>query len=316
MRNSTDTLYWMGAWLPAAFGPFALLAALMAPSAATAQSLPSTDLERVLRDLPRAGMVCPRDEAVGTPAAPEVRRAAGAVDQSCAVEVPIVASWLQRAETMLVDLRPASDNAIYRVVGSVNLSPSEVAGRSYLKSKPLVLLGSGKDDAALLGRCAALKGEGFAKVHVVRGGMMGWIGADLPVEGRRPSLSDLGRLSAEEVWATAQVPEVLTLVEGGAQALLERLPPARRIPDLSIPSVVRAVDARAKDGTALPVLAVLLVGAKPWSGADIDAMRRRLSPVPVLVNAIGKDEMLKRWGQMEAVWAAHAKGPKRPACRG
>lgn len=109
------------------------------------------------------------------------RLAGGAVPQVGAFEA---VNLINRRDATVIDTRDKADFAAGHVPNSRHIPLAELAGRlaeiEKLKTRP-VLLNCGAGVAA--GKaCAALNAAGFKEVFVLRGGMVGWAEASLPVE--------------------------------------------------------------------------------------------------------------------------------------
>ena len=101
---------------------------------------------------------------------------------------------------LLVDVRPDEDAARAWLPGSVQEPGfAHLASRPMFRDQPLLLFGSGKDDARLQSACAALAEGREAPVWLVRGGLRGLLAAGHAAEGDRFALDALGVLAPEEL---------------------------------------------------------------------------------------------------------------------
>lgn len=83
----------------------------------------------------------------------------------------------------VLDLRPASEFAAGHVSAAVNLAadalPDWVAKQRKAKQRPVLLVVAPRQ--SVLGVARQLRAQGFAQVHVLKGGMRGWAEAQLPL---------------------------------------------------------------------------------------------------------------------------------------
>ncbi len=150
--------------------------------------------------------------------APGQRVAARArADAACAIDVKRLAQLMAKAETVIVDVRAASPQQRSRIPNAISLQPSDVRLQPGLRKTPLVLVGDGKDDASLIEQCLFLKGNGFADVSVLQGGVVSWAGAGRPLIADGITPSDLQRLSQAELLKAALTGDKLILVAPGAK---------------------------------------------------------------------------------------------------
>ena len=108
----------------------------------------------------------------------EVRSAAS--DGECWLDLAAAQAW-GGGEPTWVDVRPASEMRGVRIAGALQIPLSDVAGKSFLKSAPVVLIGSGFDDADLARACGELKRTGFTQTRLLRGGVRTWNAAGQPL---------------------------------------------------------------------------------------------------------------------------------------
>jgi len=101
----------------------------------------------------------------------------GAVDASGAVEL------INREDALVIDVRPTADFDQGHIVGARNMPMNNFKNQ-------LGQLDKHKDRTVVVGcrsgnqsqmACKILRGAGFSKVYNLRGGMMGWQSANLPM---------------------------------------------------------------------------------------------------------------------------------------
>ena len=146
-----------------------------------------------------------------------------------------------------VDVRGAADARAARIPGALAIPLAELRTKTFLQSTPLVLIGSGRDDADLARACGELKRAGFQQVKLLRGGIRAW------VNGQRPVLADAGAL------------QNLDLIDPGAfhrQAALA-------------PWLVLGIDVGPADGLPVVMSSLERIDAGDDTARALDAIRRR-----------------------------------------
>lgn len=78
------------------------------------------------------------------------------------------------ADVAFVDVRAPAQARASRLGGALEVPLADIAGKAFLRPQALVLVGSGFDDADLARACASLRGGGFARVKILRGGVRAW----------------------------------------------------------------------------------------------------------------------------------------------
>jgi rhodanese-related sulfurtransferase len=97
---------------------------------------------------------------------------------------PVRATELMNHEdAVVVDVRPMADFNQGHIIGAVNIPSNGFANQlkqlERHKSKPIIV--SCRSGAQSAQACAALRKAGFEKVHNLRGGILAWQSANLPV---------------------------------------------------------------------------------------------------------------------------------------
>jgi len=116
----------------------------------------------------RQGVVMPGTYPV-SPAA----HAQKSLDGNCLLDVAEAARRVGRGEMWFVDVR-AAGVAGEMPAGAIRLPLYAVASKSFLQSKPVLLVGEGYRMVELAGQCSLLKSKGFRDVYVLYGGMPAW----------------------------------------------------------------------------------------------------------------------------------------------
>jgi rhodanese-related sulfurtransferase len=270
------------------------------------------DIPAVLREMPRAGAACRRDDPL--PAAVAAASRAGRADIGCALPISEASAAQSGVETVLADVRPAQAYAVSHIEASRNLQLTDLHGKPYWRDKRVVLVGSGKGEAELYRECAALKQAGYRNVHVLQGGIAQWGAQGLPLAGRPESAAQLARLSTDEFLLEMRA-EVNLVVLDPAQAISRTdVPGAQTLPALSAAAIREAIDKRRKADKKTPPAGVVVVARPGVSDEQIGQWQQAAAPMPLLVYAEGRPALVAGQAQQKATWAALAKGPKRLGC--
>jgi hypothetical protein len=281
----------------------------------------SVGMPEALKGVQAAGSMCLKEgAAAAVKGAASGARALAEVqpDLSCLLPVPALTLKEKDPDLALLDVRPmqAGDQPeAPGALGTMRMEASAIASKPYLRGKQVVLLGDGLSQEALLIQCARIKAAQFKSVWVLNGGAPQW------AMGKAIGFSDGGvlppitTLSATALWAESVFDAnlVLSLRSSGLHA---ELPFAVTLPDWSDQSVRGALAAHkraAKGGVVASV--VLAQSPDDVAGAQrIDALRRLLFPLPVLVYKGAVTQLHAQLTQQQAMWRAHDRGPKQPRC--
>jgi rhodanese-related sulfurtransferase len=74
---------------------------------------------------------------------------------------------------ILIDVRPQAEYAQYHIAGSLNIPLHAIKSKSFLKSKPIVLVNKGFVVSPLAQACQSLNQSGF-KATILDGGLVAW----------------------------------------------------------------------------------------------------------------------------------------------
>lgn len=187
---------------------------------------------------------CQRDDPAGFAATVLVRSQAfgravastySEAERACWIGVPEARGkdWVQ------LDVRDgaAAADGPLPLVAAVPLS--SLADRSYLRDRPLVLIGTGVDLRALTDSCLALRAQGFVQVRVLLGGARHWSRAPNASDMLPPQafwrgaldgqwrIAGLG-LQAHEAAELPVAPEIVLAAPSGASELAGALAEAER----------------------------------------------------------------------------------------
>ena len=89
----------------------------------------------------------------------------------------------EKGELVLVDVRDAKDFNSCRIRGSINIPAFALSKKTFLKSKPLVLVNEGFRYSTLEQAYHRLKDSGFQHVSILIGGLNYWREKELPLDG-------------------------------------------------------------------------------------------------------------------------------------
>lgn len=287
-----------------------LAALAMVPGSAAAQLVPGNTLPEALKGIPQASSVCTR-EGFAPQAGVVVREPEP--DLGCALAAEPVQGLLRQEGSVAIDLRAREAFDDYHIDGAVNATLADLLGKPYWRGKKVVLAGSGKGEREVYAACARLKQAGYKNVAVLRGGMMAWLAAGKPVRGRAPSAQQLAYLSAAELWHEAQFPDNQVVVHKGHDGLLKDIPFSVSIPELDAAAIRRATEQRRR-AVKTPAAAVVLVAGPGTSAQQLQQLQAALAPLPLLVYTDTREAFSRQLASQRAIWLAHARGPKLPAC--
>ncbi len=106
-----------------------------------------------------------------------IRGSKGSVDPQGATDL------INRREALVVDVRPLADFAQGHILNAINIPmngfKNQIATLHKHKGKPIVI--SCRSGAQSATACQHLRKEGFEEVFNLRGGIMAWQNANLPV---------------------------------------------------------------------------------------------------------------------------------------
>jgi rhodanese-related sulfurtransferase len=89
----------------------------------------------------------------------------------------------EAARPVLADarLKYAWDHSTLKLPGAVRIDPRNLAGASLPKGRDIVVYDSDPDDITAVNVAVELKQAGYT-VHVLKGGLPEWVGANLPAD--------------------------------------------------------------------------------------------------------------------------------------
>ena len=118
----------------------------------------------------------------------------------CSAKSSSIESVLQKLkekqELILIDVRDAREFNRFRIPGSVNIPLFALKTKTFLKSKPLVLINEGHSYKQVMDECAALSEAGF-KVSILAGGLYQWKRKGALLEGDPFAQRGLNKISPQ-----------------------------------------------------------------------------------------------------------------------
>jgi rhodanese-related sulfurtransferase len=150
-----------------------------------------------------------------------------------------------------IDVRTSADARSAPIPGALTIRLVDLPTKTFLQNTPVVLIGSGRDDADLARACGELKRAGFQQVKLLRGGIRAW------VNGQRAVLADAGVL---------QKLDLIQPSEFHRQAA-------------SAPWLVLAVDLNPADGLPVAMGTAERIDAGGDAVRATDAVRRRQAEI-------------------------------------
>jgi rhodanese-related sulfurtransferase len=101
----------------------------------------------------------------------------GSVDPLAATDL------INRRDALVVDVRPAADFAKGHIINAMNIPmngfKNQIGVLQKHKDKPILV--SCRSGAQSTGACKELRKEGFSEVYNLRGGLLAWENANLPL---------------------------------------------------------------------------------------------------------------------------------------
>jgi len=105
----------------------------------------------------------------------------GNVDPSGATDL------INREEAVVVDVRPMADFASGHILNAINIPMNSFANQAgsleKYKDRPIVIACRSGNQSSMA--CKQLRGKGFERVYNLRGGILAWQGANLPISRKR-----------------------------------------------------------------------------------------------------------------------------------
>ncbi len=142
-----------------------------------------------------SGGACAAEAKPPKYAAPAAASTPRPCDPSLAVSPEETFLRLKREpDLLLVDVRGPADHTRLRIPGSLGLPLAFLESKRFLKGRPLILVGDGFQNAALVDACRRLRQSGL-DAAILDGGVPAWSSKGYPLEGDRLALAALRRVS-------------------------------------------------------------------------------------------------------------------------
>ncbi len=106
----------------------------------------------------------------------------------------------EKQELILIDVRNPNEFEKFRIPGSVNIPLFALKTKTFLKSKPLVLINEGHRYKQLREECAILSETGFT-ISILNGGLYQWRRKGGPLEGDVFAQRELNEISPQTFFA-------------------------------------------------------------------------------------------------------------------
>ncbi len=121
-----------------------------------------------------------------------VQAAPVALDQACWISATEAAATHPSTQPpTLVDVRPRSLQRAAPIARALQLELSDIASKRFLQQTPVLLLGTGMDNADVDQACRQLRQQGFAQLQAVQGGARSWQAAQAGAAAGGPLLQPL-----------------------------------------------------------------------------------------------------------------------------
>ena len=185
---------------------------------------------------------------------------------ACVVAAADLEAWRSRPGLVVVDTRPEPAFRSLRIPGSVHVPAFALKTKSYLRSRPLLLVDA-RGSNGLVAACGKLRASGFAEVGALEGGIAHWARRVGDLVGDRSNEPGLLTLPAGELVAGLPGARWLIVDTGPRDAGVERRLAGAMV---RIPldderafraAVERAVRKRGRGGTVPHVVLVDAAGA-------------------------------------------------------
>ncbi|MBR9982506.1 MAG: rhodanese-like domain-containing protein [Desulfatitalea sp.] len=149
--------------------------------------------------------------------------ASTAINPALATSVARAMSGLQKQSIHLVDVRPAADFEQFRIPGSIHMAVHAIRIKSFLKSKPIVLVNEGFSLDRLAAACETLNREGF-QVTILAGGLLSWRAQGGPLVGDPFAMDHLSTVAPHLLAREAYGGHLLIIDAVGADTLPDEIP--------------------------------------------------------------------------------------------
>lgn len=269
-----------------------------------------TELPLVLRQWPAATGVCRRDDALFSADNPGLPTPTARLDLGCGRNAKEANTLLASPDSMLVDLRTSTEYQNFHARDAINLSRSELAVKSYLKNKNIILMGNGKLDGEVYRTCTILKQVGYSSVFVFQGGVTNWMLNNYPIAGNSTRVFDNIRLTPEELSIESREVENLVYLDSSRDDMLKFFPSASILTAVSTETIKASSEAiKTKE-----LLGIILIGARSLTIEQIRLLQQAALPRRLIVYSDSANDYQSFLNQQKKTWVAQASGPKKLGC--
>ena len=103
------------------------------------------------------------------------------------VEPLVATGMINRQDAVIVDVRPTADFSKGHIINALNIPMNgfskQLATLEKFKGRPIII--SCRSGAQSSGACAQLRKQGFDQVYNLRGGVLAWQNANLPLSRKK-----------------------------------------------------------------------------------------------------------------------------------
>jgi rhodanese-related sulfurtransferase len=224
---------------------------------------------------------------------------------------------VSKGTLLVVDTRRPDDFERYRIPGSMNIGLPFVKTKAFLRDRAFALVDTGRASGTLEDSCRQLRAAGFKQAAVLRGGLIGWRGANGAIEGDLLAQRELTRMAPVELAQEGAYDDwiVLSLAAAPAAEVRKFIPqavPLKAGIDAKLAAEVRAAVAKRSRKGVEP--RVLLVDSDGTRTERIEHLLGGKLAYPVMLLDGGLAGYRRFWTEQASIWAALDRGPRKPGC--
>lgn len=269
-----------------------------------------TELPLALQQWPASTGACRRDDALFSADNSGLTTPAARLDLGCGRTAQEVITLLASPDSILVDLRTSTEYQNFHAKNAINISRSELAVKSYLKNKNIILIGHGKLDGEIYRTCTFLKQVGYRNVFVVQGGVTNWMLNSYAVAGNSTKAFDNIRLTPEELSMESRESENLIYLDSSRDDMRTFFPSASILTGVSAETVKFSSEAiKTKE-----LLGLILIGARSLTIEQIRLLQQAALPRRLMVYSGSASDYQNYLSQQKKTWVAQVNGPKKLGC--
>ncbi len=179
-----------------------------------------------------------------------VQAAPLALDQACWIGATDAAATQPNTQPpTLVDVRPRSLQRAAPIARALQLELSDIASKRFLQQTPVLLVGTGLDNADVDQACRQLRQQGFAQLQAVRGGVRSWQAAQVGAAASGPLLQPLDA----QTWIAALGQGMQWTVISASEAMQRAPQPQWPVPPEQLVAI--RVDGKERDAKLVVAIA-------------------------------------------------------------